>query len=119
MRWEVSPRNLGGVNVVYDVQSLINLVLGVLALGLEVFALVDASRHQPRTYQIAEKRTKSFWLILLSVCVAIGIVALFNVLSLFGLLAVVGAGVFLADVRPELRRYAGRRGGGSGPYGSW
>lgn len=107
------------MNLVYDVQALLNLGLGALALGLEVFALVDAVRHQPQTYQVAEKRTKTFWVALLSVCVAVGIVALFNVLSLFGLLAVVGAGVYLADVRPELRRYAGRRGGGSGPYGAW
>ena len=40
-----------------------------------------------------------------------------------GLIPVVAAGVFLADVRPAIRRYTPARGkggaSGRGPYGSW
>jgi len=38
-------------------------------------------------------------------------------LNFLNLAAVVAAGVYLADVRPALRRIAG--GGSSGPYGRW
>ncbi len=108
------------MSLVYDLQTILMLALGVLALGMELFALVDAMRHNAKTYLVAEKRTKNFWLIVLAVCAAVGIITVTSVLNMFGLLAVVGAGVYLADVRPELRRYAPRKGaGGSGPYGSW
>lgn len=110
------------VNLVYDAQALLNLVLGVCALGLEAFALVDALRRSPQAFLVAEKRTKTFWVAVLGVCTVVGFVSLTRVLSFVGLLAVVGAGVYLADVRPEVSRYSGRGRGGSsrpGPYGPW
>lgn len=88
-------------------QSVILLVLGVVALGCEVFAFVDALRHPENAYVAAGKRTRTFWLVLLGVALAIGFVMLFNPLSLFGLLAFVGAAVYLADVRPALRQVRG------------
>ncbi|CAN7234944.1 DUF2516 family protein [Terrabacter sp. LjRoot27] len=88
-------------------QSVILLVLGVVALGCEVFAFVDALRHPENAYVAAGKRTRTFWLVLLGVALAIGFVTLFNPLSLFGLLAFVGAAVYLADVRPALRQVRG------------
>jgi lysylphosphatidylglycerol synthetase-like protein (DUF2156 family) len=108
------------VSVLNDAQLLLTFALGLAALGMEVFALVDAARHAPQAYQLAEKRTKNFWLIVLGLCAVVGFVSMWNVLSLVGLLAVVGAGIYLTDVRPALRTYRGRRDArGSGPYGSW
>lgn len=111
------------MSFVYDAQMLLNLVLGIAALGMELFALADAARHDARTYLVAEKRTKTFWLVVLGICAVVGFITVASVLSLVGLLAVVGAGVYLADVRPELRRYGGhsrrKPNSGSGPYGSW
>jgi hypothetical protein len=94
-------------------QSVILLVLGVVALGCEAFAFVDALRHPENAYVAASKRTRTFWLVLLGVALAIGFVTLFNPLSLFGLVAFVGAAVYLADVRPALRQVRGL-GGRSG-----
>jgi len=88
-------------------QSVILLVLGVVALGCEAFAFVDALRHPENAYVAAGKRTRTFWLVLLGVALAIGFVTLFNPLSLFGLVAFVGAAVYLADVRPALRQVRG------------
>ena len=84
-------------------QNVVLLVLGVVALGCEVFAFVDALRHPEKAYVAAGKRTRTFWLVLLGVALAIGFVTLFNPLSLFGLLAF----VYLADVRPALRQVGG------------
>lgn len=106
---------------VVQAQSLILLVLGVLALGMELFALVDALRRPPAAFQYAEKRTKNFWLLLVGVATAVGFVSLFNPTSMVGLLGVVVAGIYLADVRPAVSQYRPRGGTatGRGPYGSW
>jgi hypothetical protein len=88
-------------------QSIVLVALGVVALGCEVFAFVDALRHPQGAYVAASKRTRTFWLVLLGVALAIGFVTVFNPLSIFGLLAFVGAAVYLADVRPALRQVRG------------
>ncbi len=105
-----------------SLQTLIVLVLSIGAFGMELFALVDASRHSAGSYVSAGKRTKQFWLILLGVAAALGFLALplgVSPLSSFGILslvAVVASGVYLADVRPAVRQSRGRR---EGPYGPW
>jgi uncharacterized protein DUF2516 len=50
--------------------------------------------------------------------VIIGIIMVFGPLNIFGLIAFVAAGVYLADVRPAVRQISGG-GGSSGPYGRW
>lgn len=99
-------------------QLLVLQILGLAAFALEVWALVDALRQRPDAFVAAGKRTKQFWTILLGVAALLGFVTLTNPLNLFSLLAVVGAGVYLADVRPAVRQVGGR-GGSSGPYGPW
>ena len=47
-----------------------------------------------------------------------GFVTFLSPLNMLGILAVVGAGIYLADVRPALRQVSGR-GSASGPYGPW
>ncbi|MGV1007129.1 MAG: DUF2516 family protein [Dermatophilaceae bacterium] len=99
-------------------QGTLVLLLGVAALAAEVFALVAAVRHRPDAYVAAGKRTKTFWVAILAVAVALGFIVVGNVLSIFGIAAFVAAAAFLADVRPALSRVTGR-GGGQGPYGPW
>ena len=106
-----------------SIQSTLMLVLGVLALGCEVFAVVDVLRHRPDAFVAAGKRTKTFWTVVLVVALAIGIIFVLNVLNFIGIIAFVAAAVYLADVRPALRQVSGRgRGRGQsnqGPYGPW
>ena len=102
-----------------DFQSSLVLILGLAALACEVFALVDALRHRADAFVAAGKRTKNFWLILLLVAVVLGVVTLFNVLNMFGLIGFIAAAVYLADVRPALRRGSGRGRRNDGPYGPW
>lgn len=99
-------------------QNLVSLLLGLTALALEVFAFVDAIRHRPDAYVAAGKRTKQFWTIVTGVSALVGFVFMFSPLNLLGILAVVGAGIYLADVRPALRQVSGR-GSAQGPYGPW
>jgi uncharacterized membrane protein YoaK (UPF0700 family) len=100
----------------YGFQGVVTLVLGIVAFACELFAFVDALRHPEGAYVAAGKRTRVFWLVLLGVALAIGFVTLFNPLNLFGLLAFVGAAVYLADVRPALRQVRGLGGRSSGGW---
>ena len=102
----------------HAVQSWVLLILGVGALGLEAFALIDAARRRPDAFVAAGKRTKQVWTIVLGIATALGFVLLFSPLNLFGLLAVVAAAVYLTDVRPALDEVT-RGGGRMGPYGPW
>jgi hypothetical protein len=110
------------------VQSLIVIALSLIAFGLEVFALVDASRTRSDAFVAAGKQTKNLWLIILGLATAMGFITLpisgGGLLSPLGLLpvaAAVAAAVYLTDVRPAVRQIRGGGGGGrnTGPYGPW
>jgi hypothetical protein len=102
-----------------SIQSTLTLILGLVALGCEVFAVIDVLRHRPDAFVAAGKRTKTFWTIVLAVALAIGIIFVLNVLNFIGILAFVAAAVYLADVRPALRQVSGRGRSSQGPYGPW
>jgi len=106
---------------VNSIQNYVMWLLGVGALGTEIYAVVDATRYRPEAYRAADKRTKNFWLLVLVVAALVGFVLVRSVLSIFGVLAFVAAAVYLADVRPALRAISGRGGGSGrqGPYGPW
>jgi hypothetical protein len=108
-------------NGLFTAQGIITLLLGVAAFAAEVFALVDAVRHRPDAFVAAGKRTKQFWSIVLGIAVLLGFVSIGTQLTFsIGLIAVVAAGIYLADVRPALRQVSGGRGGQHmGPYGPW
>lgn len=107
------------------------IVLGLLALGafgISAWALIDALRRPKAAFTAAGKRTKTFWTVIVAVATAIA----FASLPIYGnaglpnflvILSVVGAAVYLADVRPAVRQYSGRGRrddrGNSGPYGPW
>jgi len=102
---------------VESVQSFVLLALGLSALGMQVYALVDGLRARPERFVAAGKQTKQVWVIILIVSVAIGFVSFRYPLNLFSLIAVVAAAVYLVDVRPAVRGAGGGRSGG--PYGPW
>ncbi|MEU0938678.1 MULTISPECIES: DUF2516 family protein [unclassified Embleya] len=99
-------------------QVLTWLFLGILLL--KVFCLFDAAFRREDAYRAADKKKKSFWLIVLGIAVVVDVlpIGLGLILMLAGLVAAI---VYLVDVRPALKDVAGRRGGGRnmGPYGPW
>lgn len=102
----------------FEVQSVVLLTLGLIALALQGFALFDAATARADAFPATSNQTKPIWLGITAVCLAIGFVSVNDPLNLFNLLAVVGAGVYLTRVRPAIRSITGK-GGNSGPYGSW
>lgn len=103
------------------VQSLVLQVLGLAALALEVWALVEAVRFRKESYPAAGKQTKVLWVTILAVASALGFVYFRSPLALLSVMSVAAAGAFMAGVRPALRSLQGRggRGPSSGPYGGW
>ncbi|GLY13398.1 DUF2516 family protein [Kineosporia rhizophila] len=101
-----------------NVQGLLMLIIGVLALGVQAFALVDALRQRTDAFTAAGKLTKPIWLGILGVATAIGVIFVNNMpLNVFNLIAFVAAAVYLVDVRPAIKSITG--GGNNGPYGRW
>lgn len=105
----------------YTAQAGVALLLGVGALVVQLWALIDAATTRPEAFTAAGKRTKTFWLAVTGVAVLLGFVFVRSPFNLFNLLAIVAAAIYLTDVRPAVRSIRGRRGGGrnEGPYGPW
>lgn len=99
------------MNVIGSAQGTVSFVLSLVILGMEIFAFVDALRHAPDAYVRAGKRTKQIWMIVTGVAALLGFLTLGSPLNLFALLGVVGAGIYLADVRPALQSVGGHGGG--------
>lgn len=101
---------------------MIMLLAGLVGLGIQIWALVDCLMARPADFERADKRTKSFWLAITGVSVLVGILYTIGAGIGFTLLLMlagcVGAGTYLADVRPAVRAM---RGGGrpQNPYNSW
>jgi len=100
-------------------------ILALVALALELWAVVDCARHRANAFEATGKRTKTFWMALTGGAALVGVISFFGsggffgTLGLFGLAAVVAASVYLADVRPAVKD-AGRGGSrNTGPYGPW
>lgn len=98
-------------------QLVVLFALYLIVFAMCVVGLVDALRHAPAAYVSAGKRTKGFWLALLTGATAVAFVALpwpvgIGELRFLAVVAAVVAGVYLADVRPAVRRYSSGGGGG-------
>ncbi|WP_377645074.1 DUF2516 family protein [Oryzobacter terrae] len=106
------------MQLLYDLQEWIVLGLSVAALGVEAWALVDCVRRPSDAFEAAGKRTKPFWLVVTVVAALLGVVSIGAIPGLLGIVGIIGAGVYLADVRPALDQVMGR-GRTEGPYGPW
>lgn len=99
-------------------QSGLALLLTLAGLGLMAYALIDAIRVRPDAFPAAGKQTKNIWLLILGIALVANL-ALFNVLTIFGIAGVIAAAVYLLDVRPAVKQFRGGRGADDGPYGPW
>lgn len=84
------------------IEQALNLALFLGALGLELFALIDALTRPARAFEATGKMTKQAWVLILALAL-VTVILFRSPIGLLGLLGVVAAGVYLADVRPALR----------------
>lgn len=111
-------------------QFFILVALGLLALGIQAWALADCLRTPASDFESVYKKTKTFWTALTAGAVFFGflyVIVPLMTMSMpgfgFGLIlnlaGVTAAGVYLADVRPVLVEVRGRgRGRGQQNRGS-
>lgn len=95
-------RYAGRVSV-FEVTDSITAVLSLAMFAIQAWALVDAVGQRPDAYGAAGKWSKQAWLIILG----LGVVAhllIWHPLSLFNLVGIVAAIVYLVDVRPAIRQ---------------
>lgn len=91
------------------IQMWIFVVLSLAILAMGLWAFINAIRFRPDAYVAASKRSKVFWCVLTGVSVLLAFLSLPYPLGrgggsmLFMIIAVVIAGVFLADVLPALK----------------
>lgn len=102
-------------------QSLLTAVIGLAVFAMMLWALIDCARTRADAFPAAGKKTKQFWLIITGAATAIGFIFMSNPFNIFNLIAIVGAAVYHADVRPALKSVQGRGGQDRhmGPYGPW
>ena len=86
-------------------------LLSWIALGVTLWALVDAIIRPAEAYVAAGKLTKPAWLAILGVAALVQLLGA-GFTGLFGIVALIAAIVYLVDVRPAVRSM--RRGG---PWG--
>ena len=93
---------------VWNIESWVSFVLFVAAAVMEVFALCDAIMRPTAAYAATDKLTKPAWLLILALSVLTCVAFRFSIL-IFGILGIIAAGVYLADVRPALKQVSGHR----------
>ncbi|NYF97946.1 MULTISPECIES: DUF2516 family protein [Janibacter] len=97
------------MQIIGQIQAWIILGLGLLALAMEVYALLHAVRQRPDAFTAAGKQSKTFWVVALAIATLLGFAVLGGGLGLLAIIGIVVAGVYLADVRPAIDAVMGRR----------
>lgn len=109
------------------VQAGVVLVLAIAAFAFEAWALIDALRHAPGAYVAAGKQTKALWVGILAGATVVGFLGLpyplglsyTSVISILGIAAIAGAGIYAAGVRPALRSVGPGHRKSNGQRGGW
>ena len=107
------------MSIISTLQGWIVLLLSLAALGVEIYALVDCARRRSDAFTAAGKRTRGFWLGVTMVATLLGFVSVGGLGGILAIVAVIAAGVYLADVKPALDQVMGKGRRSEGPYGPW
>ena len=95
---------------VFQIESLVSLVILIALLALKGFAFVNACLWPAAAYPAAEKLTKATWVAILGIGLLLQLPilggGLFRILSLA---ATVAAIVYIVDVRPAVSAVSRRR----------
>lgn len=109
------------MTIVGTIQMYLFLALSLVVVAMAGLSLLDALLRPGAAFTYAGKRTKGFWVGVLALAFLLAVLAVpppigAGGLILFGLLAAIPAGIYLADVRPAVRNYRDNRGGGGSPW---
>lgn len=103
----------------FQLQATIAWLLSLALLATTVIVFIDALTRREDAFRAADKLTKGRWLLITGAAVLVALLSVPQPLSIFGIVAIVAAGVYLADVRPALQQVESRRGGGGRSNRPW
>jgi hypothetical protein len=86
----------------FAVPAMIQLVVSLGMFVAQAVAFIDALSHPKEAYTAGDKLTKQAWCIILGLAL-VAHMLIWSPLSLFNLVGIVAAIVYLVDVRPTLR----------------
>jgi hypothetical protein len=92
-----------------QVEYVVRLLLLVLAIVLEGLAFVHALTQRSDAFPAIGTLPKIGWLLILGLCLLLTLLG-FGVLSIFGLIGIAAALIYLLDVRVGLRDLSDGRG---------
>ncbi len=125
-RFAQRAASLDSMQLLYTAQNVAMLALSVVIFVAALFCFIHALRVPAEAFSAAGKLTRTWWLVItgLSALVAFIGIGPGRGFGMLGIVAVIAAGVYLADVRPALNSITPairkRRGAsGHGPHGSW
>ncbi|HWU32779.1 MAG TPA: DUF2516 family protein [Marmoricola sp.] len=96
------------VDAVDSIESWVGLVIFFAAAAFELFALVDAAIRPARSFVAMDKLSKPAWILILALAL-LTCIAFRSPIGIFGLLGVLAASVYMADVRPAISARRGHR----------
>ncbi len=105
--------------VVSEIEMWAAVAVGVLALVVDLWAVVDASTRRADAFVAVNRLSKVAWLVILGVATLVA-AALLTLGSIFlSLLALAAGLVYLLDTRPKIREVTPAPRDRQGPYGPW
>jgi hypothetical protein len=107
-------------SAINSVSVLLTLGLWAVLAGVKVFTLIDALRYSANYYPAAGKKSRTLWLVILSLSLVVHLITWPNPIQFLSVAGTIGSLVYLFDVRPALQQVTGGGGGTrQGPYGPW
>jgi hypothetical protein len=101
------------LDIIAPVVTVVGLVLTIVALGTELYALIHSITQRADAFTAAGKLTKGAWMGINFAALAVTALFGFGPTNIFGLIAITAALVYIVDVRPAVREVSE---GGSSPW---
>jgi hypothetical protein len=101
------------IDIITPVQSVINLVIWVACMGTTLYALVHSIAQRADAFTAAGKLSKPAWMAINAGALLLAVVSWGDVRTIFLIVAITAALVYIVDVRPAVREVSG---GGSSSW---
>ena len=96
------------IDSVVSIENVIGWAIFLASAAFELFAFADAATKPAQAFVSAGKLTKPAWLLMLALAV-LTCLAFRSPIGIFGLLGLLAASVYMADVRPAVTVRRSRR----------
>jgi len=100
------------LQLVLMIEYGLQAALALVGAGMVIWAMVDAIRRPASTFENHSRQTKSTWLLILGAALVFGLgsaaltIFVGGRMGLFGLAAIVAAGVYLAGPKREFQTWS-------------